>query len=97
MDPIWMKKRPPMSKVAKPSKKSTKRAESKTSKRAPTGNGARVGIWTTDGDPPREAGMRSDPATAFLPDPYDRRGAPARAGDPLAESLAEDYIASATS
>ncbi len=40
---------------------------------------------------------RPDEGTAFLPDPYGGRRAPARAGDPLAETLAEEYVASATS
>jgi hypothetical protein len=39
---------------------------------------------------------RSDEGTAFLPDPYDGTGAPARASDALAESLAEEFVASAT-
>jgi hypothetical protein len=42
------------------------------------------------------AGRRSDEGKAFLPDPYDGSGAPARAGDPLAESLAEEFVVSAT-
>ena len=39
---------------------------------------------------------RSDEGRAFLPDPYDGTGAPARAGDELAESLAEEFVSSAT-
>ena len=39
---------------------------------------------------------RSDPGRAFLPDPYDGAGAPARSGDPLAETLAEEFVTSAT-
>ena len=39
---------------------------------------------------------RSDEGRAFLPDPYDGTGAPARADDPLAETLAEEFVASAT-
>jgi hypothetical protein len=42
------------------------------------------------------AGRRSDDGKAFLPDPYDGGGAPARAGDPLAESLAEEFVVAAT-
>lgn len=42
------------------------------------------------------AGRRSDEGTAFLPDPYGGAGAPARAGDSLAEALAEEFITSAT-
>ena len=44
----------------------------------------------------RAAGGRSDPGAAFLPDPYDRAGAPARSGEPLAERLAEEFVTSAT-
>ncbi len=40
---------------------------------------------------------RSDDGRAFLPDPYDCRRAKARAGDGLAEALAEEYVTSATS
>jgi hypothetical protein len=39
---------------------------------------------------------RPDEGRAFLPDPYDGTGAPARASDPLAETLAEEFVASAT-
>jgi hypothetical protein len=39
---------------------------------------------------------RSDEGRAFLPDPYDGAGAPARAADTLAETLAEEFVASAT-
>jgi hypothetical protein len=42
------------------------------------------------------AGRRSDEGTAFLPDPYDGAGAPARTGDDLAQSLAEEFVVSAT-
>jgi hypothetical protein len=42
------------------------------------------------------AAHRSDEGTAFLPDPYDGGGAPARAADSLAETLAEEYVSSAT-
>ncbi len=42
------------------------------------------------------AAHRSDEGTAFIPDPYDGAGAPARTGDSFAESLAEDYVASVT-
>src|SRR4029079_8257244 len=42
------------------------------------------------------AAHRSDEGTAFLPDPYDGAGAPARTGDSFAETLAEEYISSAT-
>jgi hypothetical protein len=42
------------------------------------------------------AAHRSDEGTAFLPDPYDGAGAPARTSDPLAETLAEEYVSSAT-
>jgi hypothetical protein len=42
------------------------------------------------------AAHRSDEGTAFLPDPYDGAGAPARTGDVFAETLAEEYVASAT-
>jgi hypothetical protein len=43
------------------------------------------------------AGRRSDDGRAFLPDPYDGGRAPARASDPFAETLAEDFVVSATS
>jgi len=86
-----------MSNEAKRSKKSTKRSESKASKAVSSANGARNGAAFVDGAPARHAAKRSDPGAAFLPDPYDRARPPARAADPLAESLAEDYIASATS
>ena len=47
--------------------------------------------------PPHSApGRRSDEGRAFLPDPYDGGGAPARAADPFAETLAEEYVTSAT-
>jgi len=39
---------------------------------------------------------RSDEGRAFLPDPYDGTGAPARASDSLAERLAEEFVTSAT-
>jgi hypothetical protein len=39
---------------------------------------------------------RSDEGTAFLPDPYDGTGAPAFTGQNLAETLAEEFVASAT-
>jgi hypothetical protein len=39
---------------------------------------------------------RSDDGRAFLPDPYDGTGAPARAADPLAETLAEEFVEAAT-
>ncbi len=86
-----------MSNEAKRSKKSTKRPESRTSKAASHMNGTRNGAAAMDGAPARSVGKRSDPGTAFLPDPYDRTRPPARAGDPLAESLAEEFLASATS
>jgi hypothetical protein len=41
-------------------------------------------------------GGRSDPGRAFLPDPYDGAGSPARSVDPLAETLAEEFVTSAT-
>ena len=41
-------------------------------------------------------GGRSDDGRAFLPDPYDGAGAPARAADPFAETLAEEFVTSAT-
>jgi len=44
----------------------------------------------------RAAAHRSDEGTAFLPDPYDGAGAPARAADSLAETLAEEYVSAAT-
>ena len=46
----------------------------------------------------RTIGGRSDDGRAFLPDPYarDARARAARAADPLAESLAEEYVAAAT-
>jgi hypothetical protein len=44
----------------------------------------------------RPRARRSDEGSAFLPDPYDGAGAKARVGDELAEVLAEDYVASAT-
>jgi hypothetical protein len=44
----------------------------------------------------RSRARRSDEGSAFLPDPYDGAGAKARVGDELAEVLAEDYVASAT-
>jgi hypothetical protein len=91
-----------MSSEAKRSKKSTRQVESKASKIGPNASGARLGgrngaAATHGAHPARAAANRSDPGTAFLPDPYDRTRPPARAGDPLAESLAEEYIASATS
>jgi hypothetical protein len=46
---------------------------------------------------PPDHPRRSDEGTAFLPDPYDGRRAPARVGEPLAERLAEEFVASATS
>jgi hypothetical protein len=49
--------------------------------------------------PPPElhpAGRRSDEGRAFMPDPYDGGRAPARADETLAETLAEEFIASAT-
>jgi hypothetical protein len=42
------------------------------------------------------AAHRSDEGTAFLPDPYDGAGAPARTGDAFAETLAEEFVSSAT-
>jgi hypothetical protein len=42
------------------------------------------------------AAHRSDEGSAFLPDPYDGGGAPARTGDSFAETLAEEYLSSAT-
>lgn len=86
-----------MSNEAKRSKKSTKRPESKTSKVVSAANGRGNGAVVMDGAPARDAAKRSDPGAAFLPDPYDRARPPARAGDPLAESLAEGYLTSATS
>ncbi len=44
----------------------------------------------------RGAMGRSDEGRAFLPDPYDGAGAPARTGQNLAETLAEEYVSSAT-
>jgi hypothetical protein len=46
--------------------------------------------------PAPHSGRRSDGGRAFLPDPYDGAGAPARAGDTLAESLAEEFVVAAT-
>jgi hypothetical protein len=89
-----------MSNEAKRSKKSTKSAESRTSKVVAAASGARHARNGSAGNgaaPARAAAKRSDPGTAFIPDPYDGARAPARTGDPLAESLAEEYIASATS
>jgi hypothetical protein len=62
------------------------------------GAGRQVGGWLPDEEPvppptPRRS-TRSDSADAFFPDP---QGGPARAPDDLAESLAEDFVASATS
>ncbi len=42
------------------------------------------------------AAHRSDDGTAFLPDPYDGAGKPARTDDSFAETLAEEYVSSAT-
>lgn len=42
------------------------------------------------------AAHRSDEGTAFIPDPYDGAGAPARTADSFAETLAEEYVSSAT-
>ena len=42
------------------------------------------------------AAHRSDEGTAFLPDPYDGAGAPARTDDSFAETLAEEFVSSAT-
>jgi hypothetical protein len=39
---------------------------------------------------------RSDEGRAFLPDPYDGSRAKARAADQLAETLAEEFVTSAT-
>jgi hypothetical protein len=44
----------------------------------------------------RTSSRRSDEGNAFLPDPYDGTGARARAADPFVETLAEDYVLSAT-
>ena len=45
----------------------------------------------------RASSRRSDEKElAFPPDPYDGTGARARIADPLAETLAEDYVLSAT-
>lgn len=44
----------------------------------------------------KAAHRRSDGGSAFIPDPYDGAGAPARADEPLAESLAEEYVSAAT-
>ncbi|HEX9296730.1 MAG TPA: hypothetical protein VF881_12885 [Polyangiaceae bacterium] len=44
----------------------------------------------------RAAAGRSDEGRAFLPDPYDGAGAPARTGQNLAETLAEEFVSSAT-
>jgi hypothetical protein len=65
----------------------------KSQKHAPDG-AAKNGVR----QPPilHPAGRRSDEGTAFLPDPYDGAGAPARTGDDLAESLAEEFVVSAT-
>jgi hypothetical protein len=76
-----------MSTQPKRSKKTTKRVESNPAPRS--GSMSHVALRVTK--------ERSDPGTAFLPDPYDRKRPPARAGDPLAESMAESYVASATS
>jgi hypothetical protein len=54
---------------------------------------------TRNGKKPPEfhpAGRRSDEGKAFLPDPYDGAGAPARTAESLAETLAEEFVASAT-
>jgi hypothetical protein len=62
---------------------------------------SKTGIARTNGRSPGSAPhvpvRRSDEGTAFLPDPYDGGRAPARAGDPLAETLAEEFVTSATS
>jgi hypothetical protein len=42
------------------------------------------------------AAHRSDEGSAFLPDPYDGAGAPARTGEPFAETLAEEFVSSVT-
>jgi hypothetical protein len=75
-----------MSIQSKQSKKGTKQTESKTVVRRSSRDSA-----------VRVAAQRSDPGEAFLPDPYNLKRPPARAGDDLAESLAEDFLASATS
>jgi hypothetical protein len=56
----------------------------------------RAGGRNGGGAPPGPA-RRSDEGHAFLPDPYDGASAPARAGDPLAETLAQEFVLSATS
>jgi len=59
-------------------------------------NGAsKTAAWQ---EPPvmHPAGRRSDQGTAFLPDPYDAGGAPALTRDGQAESMAEEFVLSAT-
>jgi hypothetical protein len=54
-------------------------------------------IKNPNGKHPPHAVRRSDAGRAFLPDPYDGAGAPARTGVSLAETLAEEFMVSATS
>jgi hypothetical protein len=60
------------------------------------GEGRNAGGWLPDEEPvppPVRSSGRSDSGDAFFPDP---EGGPARAPDDLAETLAEDFLASAT-
>src|SRR5688500_5679376 len=62
------------------------------------GEGRQVGGLLPDEEPvppPVRPSRRSDSADAFFPDPQE--GGPSRAPDDLAETLAEDFVASATS
>jgi hypothetical protein len=62
------------------------------------GEGRQAGGWLPDEEPvppPVRPSRRSDSADAFFPDPQE--GGPSRAPDDLAETLAEDFVASATS
>jgi len=51
-------------------------------------------MMTLRKQPRRPRSRRADDADAFLPDP---EGGPARAGDDLAQELAEEFLMSATS
>jgi hypothetical protein len=62
----------------------------KTPKHSPVANHPRKNVGGVTSQ------HRSDDGTAFLPDPYDGHGAPARAGEELAESLAEGFLTAAT-
>lgn len=74
----------------------------KTETRSSTGTAAPRAKSTKKKNAGRDnkaSAARRDEGRAFLPDPYapDARKHPARAGDELAETLAEEYVAAATS